>query len=314
MTAYRAYLEAIRQDRVLGLALLFLNITLVCVGFVMQRKSVLSSETIAVEKRTPMYRRPLWLAGVALYIGGCVPDVLACAMVPQVLYCTVGCFRLALMAILGHVVLAEQLTRRGVVGIAVCTLGATLCVAYGPGSDANLNVDASAANHPKIVAYVVMVAVLLAAFFVVVHGDDRGFISPSNALFKFALPFTTVLAAALQKVFNRELGLIKTPENIFHDRLWLFMMGSMAYLALVDFYLNLRAAQRMSVQVYVPLGFAFNITLMCFQGMVIFDELHNMTASSCVLTLVGIALVLSGAVMIQTDATDTLQKTNAKNP
>jgi len=309
-----SYLEAIRQDRVLGLALLFLNMILVSAGFVMQRKSHLLSEDVAVEKRTPVYRQPLWLAGVALYIGGCVPDVLACAMVPQVLYCTVGCFRLALMAILGHVVLGEQLTRRGVIGIAICTLGATLCVAYGPGADASMTVDASAVNHPKIVAYVVMVAVLLAVFFVVVHGDDRGFISPSNALFKFALPFTTVLAAGLQKVFNRELGLIKTPENIFHDRLWLFMMGSVAYLGIVDFYLNLRAAQRMSVQVYVPLAFAFNITLMCFQGMVIFDEFHNMTASFCVWTLLGIALVLSGALIIQTDATETLQKTNAKHP
>jgi len=309
-----SYLEAIRQDRVLGLALLFLNMILVSAGFVMQRKSHLLSEDVAVEKRTPVYRQPLWLAGVALYIGGCVPDVLACAMVPQVLYCTVGCFRLALMAILGHVVLGEQLTRRGVIGIAICTLGATLCVAYGPGADASMTVDASAANHPKIVAYVVMVAVLLAVFFVVVHGDDRGFISPSNALFKFALPFTTVLAAGLQKVFNRELGLIKTPENIFHDRLWLFMMGSVAYLGIVDFYLNLRAAQRMSVQVYVPLAFAFNITLMCFQGMVIFDEFHNMTASFCVWTLLGIALVLSGALIIQTDATETLQTTNAKHP
>merc|ERR1712070_430875 len=70
-------------------------------------------------------------------------------------------------------------------------------------------------------------------------------------------------------------------------------------LGLTDFYLNVRAAERMSVHLFVPLSFAFGTSLQCLQAMLIFDEFKGMTVFHSAMTLRGACLSLVGALMIR---------------
>jgi hypothetical protein len=147
----------------------------------------------------------------------------------------------------------------------------------------------------------------------IVHADSIGCLQPNSKLYKFALPFTTALACGVQKVFNTELGFMRMPENVLQEPLWLCMTASIAALGLLDFYLNLRAAQRMSVQVFVPCVFAFGIAFQCFQGMIVFAEFQDMSVECCVLTALGIFLALIGALIIQLERTHEIKYDLAGN-
>merc|ERR1719379_1163949 len=103
----------------------------------------------------------------------------------------------------------------------------------------------------------------------------------------------------MEKVFNTELGFVQRPENIFLEPLWLCMLGSIAALGLLDFYLNMRAAERMPVHLFVPLSFAFATCLQCLQAMFIFKEFVDMSVTSTSLTMLGAGMSLVGALMIQ---------------
>ena len=106
--------------RVLGLALILLNMLLSTVGFVMQRKAHLMNEELAVELQRPAFRRPLWVIGITLYILAAVPDVWACTLIPQILYSTIGCLRLVMMSVFGHIILKEKVGFREAIGISCC--------------------------------------------------------------------------------------------------------------------------------------------------------------------------------------------------
>lgn len=293
------------DSRFLGITLTFLNMILSTTGFIMQRKAHLLNEAVEFEKQRPSHRRPLWVAGVTLYIVACVPDVWACTLIPQILYSTMGCLRLVMMSVFGHAFLKEEVGRREVLGISLCFVGAALCVWYGPDADASVAVDAETLYHPNVLVYAVAGFVFLCALLLLVHMDSFGCLQPTNKLYRCALPLTTALACGIEKVFNTELGFMQMPKQLLHQPLWLSMVASVGLLGLMDFYLNVRAAQRMSVQVYVPLAFAFGISLQCFQGMWVFDETKEMTVTHSLLTLMGIIFALTGALVIQLEAPDT---------
>jgi len=283
-------------SRVLGLCFAFLNTALSSVGFILQRKAQLMSE------RGLHSKQPLRLIGIVLYILAALPDVVAYTLIPQVLCATVACFRLVVVCVMGHVFLEEHLQDRDKRSIVICTLGTLLCVIFGPGGEEHPSGPPSSTDqiyHPKVVAYTIVGLGLLIVFLVIVHADSFGWLLSSSKLYRYSLPVATALAYAVEKVYNTELGFVQMPPNILREPTWLCMVAAVALLGLTDFYLNVRAAERMPVHLFVPLSFAFGTSLQCFQAMVIFDEFVDMTFFCSTMTLLGAALSLVGALLIQ---------------
>jgi len=275
--------------RILGLALAFLNTALSSTGFVLQRKAHLVGDSSS---------KTLSLIGVGLYIAAALPDVWAYTLIPQMLCATVACFRLVVVCVMGHVFLGEHLGRRDARSIAICTSGTILCVMFGPSGD--VTPDENRQRHQgKVVAYSIVGLLVLGVFLVIAHADSLGWVLASSKLYRFSLPIATALAYAVEKVFNTELGFVEKPQNIFLEPTWLCMVGMVALLGLTDFYLNMRAAGRMPVHMFVPLSFAFATSFQCFQAMVIFDEFADMSVFCCVMTSLGAGLALAGALLIQ---------------
>lgn len=284
----RAFLAAIGR-RAGGLVLIFVSMTLSAVGFVLQRKAHL----LRGQEDSSNRYRPLWLTGVVVYAMAALPDVVAYTLIPQMLCAAMGCLRFAIVSLLGHFFLAERLGRQEVAGIVVCTLGALLCVRFGPGDDTAPLYPGELHSH-IVTRYVTTGLVLLAFLFVVVHASSLG----TNKMQSFALPCTTALAYGLEKVFNSELTYVPMPEKVLAEPLWLELIGAVSLFGLLDFYLNLRAAQHMPVHMYVPLSFAFGTFIQNFQGLVVFDEIKDMQFSHSFLTFLGVVLALTGALMI----------------
>lgn len=277
----------------MGLICSFLNMALSSAGFVLQRKAHLMTE------RNYQSFQPLWLLGVILYIAAALPDIIAYALLPQVLCATIACFRVVVVCMLGHVFLGEHLGRGEAHNIGICTLGTILCVLFGPGDDDSLAVGPGDLKHPNVAVYSALGLLALGVFFVIAHGDSLGWLSCDSKLYRFSLPFATALAYGVEKVFNTELGFVHKPKNIFEHPLWLTMAGMVALLGIADFYLNVRAAKRMPLFIFVPLSFAFSTSLQCLQAMVVFEEFTGMTPLDCSLTWLGVTLSLAGALRIQ---------------
>jgi len=118
-------------------------------------------------------------------------------------------------------------------------------------------------------------------------------------LHNLALPFAAALAFGMEKVFNSELAYVAMPQDVLHQPLWISLVGGVAFFGLIDFYLNLRAAQYMPLYVYVPLSFAFGTCVQNFQSLVILSELADMKVYYAAFTLLGASLALIGALVIQ---------------
>jgi len=295
--------------RFLGLACAFLNTGLSSAGFILQRKAHLISENGHTGQQQMRH------LGIALYIVAALPDVLAYTMIPQVLCATVACFRLVVVCVLGHIFLEEHLQTKDARSIGVCTAGTMLCVLFGPGGDDKTaaSMDSSNIYHPKVVIYSIVALSLLVVFLAIVHADSFGWIVTDSKLYRYSLPVATALAYAVEKVYNTELGFIQRPQNILLEPMWLFMVIAVALLGLTDFYLNVRAAERMPVHLFVPLSFAFGHSLQCFQAMVIFDEFDDMTVFCSTMTLLGACLSLIGALMIQQTQFDAPEKQTSRS-
>jgi len=284
----RAFVAAIGR-RAGGLVLIFVSMCLSSVGFVLQRKAHLLNR----DEDSSYRSRPLWLVGVIIYAMAALPDVVAYTLIPQMLCSAVGCLRVAIASVLGHFFLAERLGRREVAGIVVCTIGVLLSVRFGPGDDAVPLYPGELHSH-IVTRYVTTGLVFLAVLLVFVHATPLG----TNKMQFFALPCTTALVYGLEKVFNSELTYVPMPEKVLAEPLWLQLVGAVSLFGLLDFYLNLRAAQHMPVHMYVPLSFAFGTFIQNFQGLVVFDEIKGMQLSHSLLTFLGVTLALAGAFVI----------------
>merc|ERR1712217_123035 len=117
------------------------------------------------------------------------------------------------------------------------------------------------------------------------------------------LPLATGLAFALEKVFNTEVGFIQKPDGLqglFEHPRYALMWVMIALLGVTDFYLNLRGAQRMQVQVFIPVVFALSTSLQFFQSVAIFREFREMDTTCVVLSISGAVVALVGALLIGT--------------
>jgi len=283
----------------LGLALSLLNCLLSSVGITLQRKAqLLSEQGSSLEPRSRS--RLLWAAGVFLYISAAAPDVLAYALVPQVVCTTVACFRLVLVTTLAHSFLQERVRRREVIGMACCSMGTSMCLMYGPrSSDAGPLVPRGELCHPHVWTYLCVSSGVLVAALTVEHA---GWFREKQGMRSAALPLATGLAFALEKLFNTELGFVEAPrtlQGLADAPAWSCLVAATGALGLLDFYLNVRAASRMPLQVFLPVSFALATSLQFFQAMFIFGEFASMGPSRAALSIAGAVVALAGALLIQ---------------
>lgn len=284
--------------RAVGLTLVFVNMCLSSIGFVMQRKAhLLHARSPYAPNSISGGPQKLWIAGVCIYAMAALPDVAAYTKLPQMLCSTVGCFRIVLIAVLSHVFLEEKVKTREIQGIVICTIGALLCIRFGPGSDEVPDYPGELHSR-KVMRYVCTGTAFLLALLYVVH---RSSFAASNKLWSCALPLTTSLAYGLEKVFNSELTYVPMPafSKLLVDTEFVRLLSAIAFFGLLDFYLNMRAAKVMPLHQYIPLTFAFGTLIQNFQGLVVLDEIRDMQISHSVLTCLGAALALTGALTVQ---------------
>lgn len=289
------------------------NCALSALGFTLQRKShLLNQKHDADLSRSgesdsgPAAHscQMMWVIGVILYISASVPDVVSYAMVPQVVCSTMSCFRLVLVAVLAHFFLNEKVQRREVLGMTSCIIGTFLCLAYGPKpSEEERVAEAGDFYHPEVYSYLMVCLFSLLSLLLLEHSDLLGLPSLPNAAHYLILPVTTGLAFGMEKVFNTEIGFVRLPADLpmgfFKEPQFLTMGAAILALGLTDLYLNLRGAQKMPVQIFIPTAFAFCTSLQFLQSVFVFGELNEMDTKDAVLSMMGACASLVGAVVIQ---------------
>jgi len=293
-TRLKAMLQADAAVRwVLGVSLCFLNSLLSSVGFIMQRRAHLLEEQQALVPDSRISPKPLLYVGICIYIVAAVPDVLAYMLVPQVL------------TVLAHLFLQERIHGREIVGMALCTLGTAACVYFGPRPVSSSEATADKFFHPQVTAYLVVGLSILAILLFVEHVEALPCCRKSvpENVFLFTLPMATGLAYAFEKVFNTQIGFLEQPERLPLGLLeapqWTSMLVAIGALGLLDFYLNLRGAKRMPVQVFAPLAFALCTSLQYFQSVVVFGELQDLPPVNATISVLGACISLVGALVIR---------------
>ena len=84
------------------------------------------------------------------------------------------------------------------------------------------------------------------------------------------LPLATALAFSLVNFFHTDIGILDAPKAPDSRFAWGLLALAVTVLGLTEVYLNLRCAQRLLVQTFVPVTLAFSTTTQCLQAMVIF--------------------------------------------
>lgn len=248
--------------------------------------------------------------GVLLYILAAVPDVFAYALAPHVVCTAVACFRLVVVTVLAHIFLNEKIKCQQAMGMLACSVGTFLCVYFGPNSETRKHPD-SAENvfQPAVVAYLTLGLIMLFVLILVEHAVcffnriAENTTSEDNGYSFVILPLATGLAFGLEKVFNTEIGCMDGPENLPWGLLhapstWVLMVVAIAILGCTDFYLNLRGAKKMPVQIFIPCVFTLATSLQYMQSIVIFGEFVHLSTGDKVISIGGAFMSLVGALCI----------------
>lgn len=296
---------------ILGICLALLNAVLSSSGLTLQRLSALK-DVEAKQQPNENHKwscSPVWIVGVVLYVSAAAPDVVAYVLIPQVVCTAVACFRVALVAVMACACLGEFVQLQQVFGMAICSTGTFLCLTFGPKGQEAESASASEFYHENVVMYLIVGIATLLFLLAVEHADDiKVGCGMSERLRCLTLPLCTGLAYGLEKCFNTEIGFVKSPKNPFHHSRWLGMASAIALLGLTDFYLNLRGARTMKVQVFVPVAFAWGTVVQYFQSIFIFEELQGMSILHVALSTTGACLSLIGALCIETPSNDKYDK------
>jgi len=283
------------HDWVLGLSLAMSNAFLTSAGVTMQRKAALLSSATDAEH---CQCHPLWILGVVVYVLGTPGDVISYTLIPELVCSAVACFRLCVVAVFAHVFLNEIVHRREAMGILMCSFGTFAVLAFGPKSAINDELPSTTFHNEKVTLYLTVVVPVLILLVLLEHAAWCG-CSPGQSVQRACLPCATALAFGTEKIFNTELHYIHKPQHVLEDPLWLVVVGCVALLGILDFYLNLRGVARLPIQFFVPIVFALNTTIQYFQALVIFDEFAELPWHQVVLSGFGAVLSFVGAMLIR---------------
>lgn len=238
--------------------------------------------------------------------------MLAYAMLPQLVCTCIGCFKVALVTALGHIFLQEHVSYRQIYGVVTCTVGIALCLCFGPrpnntdATDGPPETHHSLLNQTQMKVYLACGAAALAALIVAERDAENrvratlhtsgtlGGVGPTR-VHAVTLPLEIALINACQKVFVREVGFLDAADTFA----WACFSSVIAGAGIIIFFLNLRAAQRLPVQAFIPTAFACISTLQYFQSMVIFGEIRKLETWKAALSATGALASLVGALCIQ---------------
>jgi len=302
----------------LGVAACLFSQLLSSLGFTLQRRShlnrlqeleALGEGKLGHDFSSPCTGRPLWTLGVTLYIMAALPDVLAYAFAPQIVLGPLGTIRTVLAALLAYMLLGERLHFQELCGMTLCTIGAAICLGFGPvGTGDTVDVTGN------VYAYLLVSGGLLLGLTVWEHGFACTGVELSTVR-RFLLPFITALAYCMEKIFNAELGALRSPEELREQPRWWGVLLGLVALGACDLHFNLRGAQRLPVQFFVPVYMAFGTIIQCFQGMVILNELAGLSILRIGASLLGALIALAGALLIRPPALTTAgMKLKCKQP
>lgn len=282
---------------VAGVSMALLSSFLSSLGFVLQRRAFLETEAEQDSSKSAC-TKTVFLAGVFIYISAVVPDLLAYGLIPTGVVSTLYCSRVIVNAALAHHILLETVSSNEICAMTVCVFGMMLCVGFGPKEDDDFKVTDTSMwfSHPNVWLYLNIMLVVLALLVIVEHADVIGLkLGLSHEWHRLSLPFAVGLAFALEKIFNRELGLHSDAGQSRTICFGIFI----AVLGLLEFYLNLRAAQRLPVQVFVPVSFALTTVLQYFQSAVVMEEFRKQLPLQACISLVGAVVALVSALCMQ---------------
>lgn len=113
----------------------------------------------------------------------------------------------------------------------------------------------------------------------------------------FFLPVCTSLAYSLEKVFNTGVGF--APHRFWEAPQWITAYVFIGILGVLDFYLNTLAAERMSMQTYIPAVFAVQTCLCYFQSTCILGEMRHLSTFNFAVSCLGMFMALLGGLLIQ---------------
>jgi hypothetical protein len=202
------------------------------------------------------------------------------------------------VAVFAHVFLNETVHRREAMGILMCSVGTFAVLAFGPSLGENDETSSTTFHNEKVALYLTVAGPVLVLLVSLEHSEFCGF-SPGPCVQKACLPCATALAFGTEKIFNTELHYIHKPQHVLEDPLWLVVVGCVALLGILDFYLNLRGVARLPIQIFVPTVFALNTTIQYFQALMIFDEFAELPWHHIFLSGLGAVLSLVGALLIR---------------
>lgn len=290
---------------IFGLSMALLNCFLSSLGLTLQRLSSLResrekdeqvrSGLEATDVQPPKISNcMLWWVGVGLYVVAAVPDFVSYLYVPMIVPTAVACFRLVVVNILAERVLEETLPLYRKIAIGVCAVGTFMCLQFGPES-MGLAAMTDAMDHPEVTIYLCVGTAAVVALCVFDHIDDFRKCSYSARCRFLILPFTIGLAFAVGKVCNAMVRVVWHSSHIDSVAL----VSAVGALALVDFYLNLRATKLLQPQLFLPVAFVAANTLQLTQSVVLFDEFNGLAPLSVGLSTTGACISLLGAVCIQ---------------
>mmetsp|Transcript_68674 Transcript_68674/g.128119 ORF Transcript_68674/g.128119 Transcript_68674/m.128119 type:complete len:368 (-) Transcript_68674:112-1215(-) len=276
-----------------GVLCAILNSLLSSMGLTMQRAARL-------RQQEALFRWPyLRLGGLAIYILAALPDVVAYALLSEVVCGTFAGFRLVVVFAMAHVFLGERIRRRELYGICVCIVGTIMCAVCGPRPEQRA--DGLHGSGIKVAIYLSAGLLVLLALLVLEH-VKRFQDLMKQSLLRFILCSAASLAFGLEKVVNTLLGgftfsfdMLLHPDEHFAS---ISMATAVVAFGILDLYLTDRGTGKMTVKVFAPVVFAYGQCLQVFQSIFIFEDFKHSAIENVFFALLGAVLSLLGALAI----------------
>jgi len=265
-------------------------------GFVLQRKAHLSDVEGSPGKRRlhlgSLSCHPLQFCGILVYITSALPDVLAWAMLPELVCSALESFRLVIMLGLARVCLGEPAGPKDLLAVSLCVAGSFLCTWFGPyrteGSESTTYIFTS-----KVVSYVWIGCGIVLGLIIFDH------MAKARSIRGFNLPFVVASSYSLEKILNTELGFFKWQEDISQNLGLIGTLIAVVALGLLNFYLNMRRAKLLPAMSSTMCVFACATAIQLFQAICILDEYSGAEATRVIVSLVGAALSFGGAFLLE---------------